>query len=200
MDLFREYLRLLAGFRPLAFVVENVRGLVLGKMRLRFREMLEDLRACGYRVACRMLNAWWYGVPQDRRRLIWIGLRDDLHLEASHPPPTRGRPMGVVAALDADGIADGTIRNVMHHNAFRSARLPAPTLLAQKPPVVRYPGCAPRPLSIREAKRLHGFPDSFDLREGEYRLIGNSVPPPMAEAIGRHIISLLAGFDVCEKP
>ena len=47
MDLFREYLRLLAGFRPLAFVVENVRGLVLGKMRLRFREMLEDLRACG---------------------------------------------------------------------------------------------------------------------------------------------------------
>jgi DNA (cytosine-5)-methyltransferase 1 len=47
-----------------------------------------------------------------------------------------------------------------------------------------------RPLSAREAARIQGFSDSFGLtgsRTQKFRLIGNAVPPPMAERIGRFV-------------
>src|SRR3990167_8578328 len=47
--LFREYVRLLGVFKPRAFVMENVSGMVKGKMRLLFVEILEELKKAGYR-------------------------------------------------------------------------------------------------------------------------------------------------------
>jgi DNA-cytosine methyltransferase len=84
-SLFKEYARLLAGLRPRAFVMENVSGMVKGKMRWVFREALRELKACGYRVSCRLLDAKWFGVPQSRKRVIFIGLREDLCIDPSHP-------------------------------------------------------------------------------------------------------------------
>ena len=77
-QLFREYARLLRGLRPRAFVMENVSGMVKGKMKLVFAEILRELKSCGYVVQVRLLNAMHYGVPQDRERLIFVGIRDDL--------------------------------------------------------------------------------------------------------------------------
>ncbi len=77
-QLFQEYVRLLRGIRPKAFVMENVSGLVKGKMRLLFVEMLTELKSSGYAVQVRLLNAKYYDVPQARQRLIFIGVRDDL--------------------------------------------------------------------------------------------------------------------------
>lgn len=48
-----------------------------------------------------------------------------------------------------------------------------------------------RPLTPREAARLQGFPDSFRFcgtRAHIRRQIGNAVPPPLAEAVGRSIL------------
>ena len=73
--LFEEYVRLLNLFRPKMLVMENVSGLRKGKMKLMFAEMTLALKGAGYRVSCRELNASWYGVPQDRRRLSWVGVR-----------------------------------------------------------------------------------------------------------------------------
>lgn len=83
--LFREYARLLGGLQPRTFVMENVPGLVRGKMRLVFAECLRLLAGCGYRVSARVLNAAYFGVPQDRRRLIVVGVRQDLGIDPSHP-------------------------------------------------------------------------------------------------------------------
>ena len=85
--LFREYVRLLGVFKPRAFVMENVSGMVKGKMRLLFVEILEELKKAGYRVAVRLLNAKYFGVPQSRERVIFVGVREDLGLEPSHPEP-----------------------------------------------------------------------------------------------------------------
>jgi DNA (cytosine-5)-methyltransferase 1 len=52
----------------------------------------------------------------------------------------------------------------------------------------------PRTLTIREAARLQGFPDDFTFHGtlGEQmQLVGNAVPLPLAEAIGRHIAAQL---------
>lgn len=86
-DLFFEYARILRGLRPKVFVAENVSGLVKGVAKGYFLEILAELKACGYRVKAAVLDAQWYGVPQSRARLIFVGVRDDLAVEPCHPPP-----------------------------------------------------------------------------------------------------------------
>ena len=46
-QLFREFVRLLRGLRPKVFVMENVSGMVKGKMKLVFVEILKELKASG---------------------------------------------------------------------------------------------------------------------------------------------------------
>jgi DNA (cytosine-5)-methyltransferase 1 len=77
-QLFREYVRLLQGLKPKVFVMENVSGMVKGKMKLIFADILRELRASGYHVSARLMNAMYFGVPQSRQRIIIIGVREDL--------------------------------------------------------------------------------------------------------------------------
>lgn len=77
-ELFREFIRLLRGLKPKVFVMENVPGLVKGKMKLVFAEIMRELKASGYQVRCKKLNAMYFYVPQSRERLIFIGVRNDL--------------------------------------------------------------------------------------------------------------------------
>ena len=84
-DLFFEFARLLDELQPRAFVAENVSGLVMGKAKGYFLEILKALRGCGYRVEAQLLDASWLGVPQARRRLIFMGIRNDLDLDPVFP-------------------------------------------------------------------------------------------------------------------
>lgn len=86
-DLFFEYARILDGLQPKVFVAENVSGLVKGTAKGYFLEILKALKACGYRVEARVLDAQWLGVPQARQRLIFVGVRDDLGLNPAFPKP-----------------------------------------------------------------------------------------------------------------
>lgn len=86
-DLFFEFARLVNGVRPKAFVAENVSGLVKGKAKGYFKEILAALEACGYVVVARLLDAQWLGVPQSRQRLIFVGVRADLRVAPAHPSP-----------------------------------------------------------------------------------------------------------------
>lgn len=86
-QLFDEYIRLLRGLMPKVFVAENVSGLVKGKAKGFFLEILKGLKTSGYRVTCRVLDAQWLGVPQTRQRTIFVGVREDLGLDPVHPKP-----------------------------------------------------------------------------------------------------------------
>jgi DNA (cytosine-5)-methyltransferase 1 len=77
-DLFFEYTRVLKGIQPKVFVAENVSGLVKGVAKGYFKQILAALKACGYVVEARLLDAQWLGVPQMRQRIIFIGVRVDL--------------------------------------------------------------------------------------------------------------------------
>ena len=85
--LFDEYIRLLRGLQPRVFVAENVSGLVKGTAKGYFLEILAAMKASGYRVTCRVVDAQWLGVPQQRRRTIFVGVREDLNREPVHPLP-----------------------------------------------------------------------------------------------------------------
>jgi DNA (cytosine-5)-methyltransferase 1 len=92
-DLFFEYVRLLRGIMPKTFVAENVSGLVKGTAKGYFLMILKELKDSGYRVTCRVLDAQWLGVPQQRQRTIFVGVRNDLAdaagnpLQPCHPAP-----------------------------------------------------------------------------------------------------------------
>lgn len=86
-DLFFEFARLVDEVQPRVFVAENVSGLVKGTAKGYFKLILARLRAAGYRVSARVLDASWLGVPQARQRLIFVGVREDLGVDPVHPRP-----------------------------------------------------------------------------------------------------------------
>jgi DNA (cytosine-5)-methyltransferase 1 len=58
---------------------------------------------------------------------------------------------------------------------------------------------ADRPITHREAARLQGFPDDFELSGTKIsvgRQIGNAVPPPFAKVLAQHLRTLLAEASV----
>ena len=58
--------------------MENVSGMVVGKVQLIFAEILRELKASGYHVSARLMDALYFGVPQSRQRMIFVGMREDL--------------------------------------------------------------------------------------------------------------------------
>ncbi len=86
-DLFDEFVRILTGLQPRVFVAENVSGLVRGSAIGYFKDILAKLKAAGYDVTARLLDASMLGVPQVRRRIIFLGTRLDLGKRPRHPKP-----------------------------------------------------------------------------------------------------------------
>ncbi|MCC6224795.1 MAG: DNA cytosine methyltransferase [Microthrixaceae bacterium] len=98
-SLLDEYVRMLAGIRPKAFLMENVYGLAYrNQNRAVFERFAEGVRSAGYSFDHRVLLAADYGVPQLRQRLICAGLRKDLLNAAPEawrftwPEPTHSGP------------------------------------------------------------------------------------------------------------
>lgn len=129
-DLFYEYARLLEGIQPRTFVAENVSGLVKGTAKGYFKLILARLRACGYRVQARLLDAQWLGVPQQRQRLIFIGVRNDLGLDPVFPEPLPYRYSVRDALPWLTGIQSQG--HGFYEGGRRSAALPAPTVAASQ--------------------------------------------------------------------
>ncbi|WP_283843755.1 DNA cytosine methyltransferase [Caballeronia zhejiangensis] len=127
-QLFLEFLRLLRAFAPKAFVMENVRGMVVGKMRLIFAEIIKQLRDAGYQVSARVLIAGHYGVPQMRPRMIIVGIRNDLAalgVDPSHPKPFAIAPTvreawhGLVNTPEECEVARFGENRIVHRLLFR---------------------------------------------------------------------------------
>lgn len=86
--LYRRFLDAVKIWQPDAVVMENVPGMLSVEGRSVADEVAADLVACGYRAGYGLLNAVWYGVPQFRERLIFIGFRRDLGLAPRLPAAT----------------------------------------------------------------------------------------------------------------
>lgn len=190
-QLFREYVRLLRGLKPKVFVMENVSGMVKGIMKLVFIEILKELKASGYKVSARLLNAMYFGVPQSRERMIFIGVRDDLGIEPSHPTAETGVVTTKMALSNSEiGINDGLFTgerlkiaaqilrggdgsDVIKGMSFNLKRLdeskPSRTIIKQVGrPNALYGGGLIHPkenrhLGISELKRLGSIPDNFKM-------------------------------------
>lgn len=202
-QLFREYVRLLRGLRPKVFVMENVSGMVKGKMKLVFVEILRELKASGYRVSARLMNAMYFNVPQSRERMIFIGVREDLGIEPSHPK-AEGKPVKLKStgfSAEWIGIKDDRLLGDVSRNYHQGRKrrfLPNDTPYAitkdgafgcRRNDVFVKNGNLRKPLVV-ELSRIASYPDSFVFLgdyNNQWERIGNSVPPLFMRAIANHI-------------
>lgn len=79
--LFRHYLRIVSGLMPRFVVIENVTGIASIDKGSAVDEIVGGLNGLGYFVDARILKAEEYGVPQQRRRLFFLGARDSCSIE-----------------------------------------------------------------------------------------------------------------------
>jgi DNA (cytosine-5)-methyltransferase 1 len=101
-SLYREYLRVVEGLAPKWVVLENVTGMLSAGGGAAVRAIVEGLGDLGYHVEYRVLKAEEYGIPQERRRIVFIGNR--MGLPIMWPQPTHGPNLiPFVTVLDAIG-------------------------------------------------------------------------------------------------
>lgn len=87
-QLFKEYARILKQVQPKVFLMENVSGMVTMQNGKVFDLIKKELSNCGYKLYDQLLNAKDFGVPQSRRRMIIIGVRNDIKQSYSFPKKT----------------------------------------------------------------------------------------------------------------
>ena len=188
--LYLEFLRALKQVKPKYFVTENVKGLVFGYGKEIMNRMLKSYRRNGYRVYWKLIDAKWYGVPQDRERIFMVGIKSDLNKKYSFPEPTHGEGLKPYTTLK-EAIGDlpepkeneywsgGYSSHYMSRNRKREWNQTSFTIQTQGRHVPLHPssptpvkvhrdkyiftdnGRETRRLSIRECARIQSFPDSF---------------------------------------
>lgn len=87
--LYKDFLRVVGMVKPKFFVVENVPGLVSLDDGKHFKRQLRDLSRVGngYHVSWMKMDASDFGVPQKRKRVLIVGVRNDLGLKYVFPNP-----------------------------------------------------------------------------------------------------------------
>lgn len=106
--LYKGFVRMVAYFKPSAFVMENVPNILSIGEGVVKQSILDDFQKLGYYVETKVLLASDYGVPQNRRRAFFVGLRNsvfDFNIPTVEHLVTTEEALG---DLTEDSIADET--------------------------------------------------------------------------------------------
>ncbi len=119
-DLFTEFMRVVRVLRPKMFLIENVVGL----KDMRAVEAVQELFAgTGYAVSPQLVRAGDFGVPQLRKRMLFVGHRDGIHFAPLTPtwlePRTVWEAIGDLPVVGPGQTA--TAYDQPAHNGFQRA-------------------------------------------------------------------------------
>ncbi|PJK08665.1 DNA (cytosine-5-)-methyltransferase [Lysobacteraceae bacterium NML08-0793] len=188
--LYQEFARSLSIVKPKAFIVENVSGMIRRNFEHLVKDQIKIFSEAGYEVSFQILNAADFGVAQERRRILIVGIRNDIGIPYHFPKPTHGLGYDLQRATILDAIGDlpewpeGEFyaREFHWYYLSRNRRQDwhelSKTIVANprhmplhpiSPPMVkhahndwRFASDAPaRRFSYREAARLQGFAPDF---------------------------------------
>lgn len=84
-QLFFDFIRILENKRPSFFLAENVNGMLAPRHKEALENIKNTFSNAGYDLYFKSLNASDFGAAQDRKRVIFIGFRKDLHIKYSFP-------------------------------------------------------------------------------------------------------------------
>lgn len=188
-QLFYEYVRVIKDKRPMAFVAENVKGIVSKAHIESFNEIVDMFKEAGYTVTYKLVNAKNYGVPQDRERVFIVGIRNDLEVSYEFPEPTNNETNYVTLENAIGDLRDnpgewmeGSFSPIfMSRNRRRGWNEVAFTVQASGRQTQIHPDSPEmekvdkdkwqfkndssmkiRRMSVRECARIQTFPDSFE--------------------------------------
>jgi DNA (cytosine-5)-methyltransferase 1 len=77
-DLFFEFIRVAKDIQPKVIVAENVSGLLMGEAKKYYSHITAEFESFGYYASPELLNSSHFGVPQTRKRVIFIAVRGDV--------------------------------------------------------------------------------------------------------------------------
>lgn len=200
-QLYLEYARILKVKQPKYFLVENVTGIQSGEAFKKhfFENILICFKECGYEIEYKILNASEYGVPQNRKRIIIFGNRQDMKNKIEFP-----KSKYKIKKTMKDAISDlpleydekipnhiGTAHKININGYIGNRKLswdkPSPTIIGRGSrtggAVIHPHPSLKRRLSLRECARIQSFPDDFIFygsKSAIYAQIGNAVPPLMS--------------------
>lgn len=218
--LFFDIERILIEKRPKAFLLENVKQLKGHEKGQTLQIILEHLKNAGYKVYFDVLKARDFGVPQNRERIFIVGFLDQ-NVDFKFPQPTNIETfVGSILEKNVDekytisdklweghqrrktqnklngkGFGYGIFNTLSPYTNTISARYykdGSEILIEQK-------GKNPRKITPREAARLQGYPDSFEIPVSNaqaYRQFGNSVCVPVIAAIAKEIRNAMNQSDL----
>lgn len=111
-QLYKSFVEFVAYFKPKAFIMENVPNIIsMGKGTVK-DEIIEDFTNLGYTVTYKILLASEFGVPQNRRRAFFVGLKkqDSQNTIFEFPNPTTDIPITceqAISDLPNESVIDG---------------------------------------------------------------------------------------------
>jgi DNA (cytosine-5)-methyltransferase 1 len=184
-ELIFEIGRILKDKQPKAFILENVKGLLNLQNGETFKIICEHLTRCGYKVYTDVLEAKDFGLPQIRKRLFFVGVRNDSKIDFIFPKPTKllyslstvfdgrkvEREFGFTVRIGGRGSG---ITNRYNWDSY-------------------YVDGEVTKISPEQCLLLQGFPKDFYLHGNStqrYKQVGNSVPTTIITEIGKALLEL----------
>lgn len=220
-DLFPKALEIVKDSDPKAVMLENVRGLSQPRFATYREWIQSTLRDLGYSSMWQLVYASEHGLPQLRPRFVLLAVKNEYqtHLKWPDPveggPPTVGEVLYPMMAVDgwpgadrwaasANGIGPTLVGGSKKHGGpdvgptrAKKAWLELGvrgTSIANEPPAADFPVDEHPRLTVAMGAALQGFPKDWKFEGGKtaaWRQVGNAFPPPVAEAMGRSLISAL---------
>lgn len=228
--LFMEYVKYLDYFKPRAFIMENVIGMlskktatsVSGDSGEKVIDIIMELLNKEYNCIITKLYASDFEVPQNRRRVIIIGVRNDLDIYPKEPEPiiksVEARiPVGTVLLRKEDVdiknfLSEKALAGIANKKAVSKEKgfgFGAQILDVNKPSytiparywkdgydaLVKYDDKEIRRLTILELKRIQSFPDNYVIEGSKKDIIiqiGNAVACKFAYYLGKYLIRTLS--------
>jgi DNA (cytosine-5)-methyltransferase 1 len=224
--LFMEYVKYLDYFKPKAFIMENVIGMLSKKTACsesseKVIDIIMELLNKEYNCIITKLYASDFEVPQNRRRVIIIGVRKDLDIYPKEPEPiiksVESRiPVGTVLLRKDDVdiknfLSEKALAGIANKKAVSKEKgfgFGAQILDVNKPSytiparywkdgydaLVKYNDKEIRRLTILELKRIQSFPDNYVIEGSKKDIIiqiGNAVACKFAYYLGKYLIRTL---------
>lgn len=215
--MFFEVVRILKYHMPIAFHLENVKGLITHNKGQTFKTMLDILENdLGYKVFWKVLNAMDYGVPQHRNRVMIVGFKNQNANFTFPEPYTKKVILGDILEKNVSSkytISDklwaghqrrkeenkakgkGFGYNLYSESSSHTVTLSARYYKDGSEILIKQKDNNPRKLTPRECARLQGFPDNYILPDISdchlYKQFGNSVPTKMIGEVAKEILKEL---------
>ncbi len=201
--------------RPKAFLLENVPGLIShneGKTLSIILDTLQD--ELQYSVFTKVLNSADYEVPQDRKRLYFVGFRRDLQIGRFDFPKPQKKKVGIGKFIEKGADGPSISEHLQKSYIFKkedghpeivdeNSDVPVKTLCASYHKIQRITGTFVRGgktglrlFTEKECKAVMGFPENFTVpvsRTQMYHQFGNSVAVPVVKKIAKCISEKIGG-------